>query len=70
MQHHICDTSKIVIGAEEQGIRTRTKRNIHEVIRIIDLAGRKPDATRQCQAPIVGFEILILTSDTNWGFWL
>src|SRR6266852_6926464 len=57
MQYHIGDTSKIVIGTEKQGICPRAKGIIHEIIRIIDLAGREPDATRQCQAPIFGFEI-------------
>ncbi|HEY5865487.1 MAG TPA: hypothetical protein VI542_08060, partial [Candidatus Tectomicrobia bacterium] len=59
MHHHRCDTSKIGMGTEGQSVRTRAKGTIREIIRIIDLAGREPYTTRQGQAPMFGFQILI-----------
>ena len=55
MHHHMCDTSKIGMGTEGQSVRTRAKGTIREIIRIIDLAGWEPYATRQGQAPMLWF---------------
>jgi hypothetical protein len=59
MQYHIGDTGKIGMGTDGQSVRTRAKGTIHEILRIIHPAGRESYATRQGQAPMLGFQILI-----------